>query len=97
MSARTFKIVHTAATAGAELPMEREGLAEFADGLVSYGVLDTPEQVIEACHDADACLIPGQAFPAAVIAKLERCRLLVRYGTSHALIDLEAPSRHVHL
>jgi len=93
MSARIFKIVHTAAPAGAELPMEREGLAEFADGLVSYGVLDTPEKVIEACHDADACLIPGQAFPAAVIDKLEHCRVLVRYGIGYDVIDVEAASR----
>ena len=93
MRARTFKIVHTAAPAGAELPMEREGLAEFADGLVSYGVLDTPEKVIKACHDADACLIPGQAFPAAVIDKLERCRVLVRYGIGYDVIDVEAASR----
>ena len=93
MSARIFKIVHTAAPAGAELPMEREGLAEFADGLVSYGVLDTPEKVIEACHDADACLIPGQAFPAAVIDKLEHCRVLVRYGIGYDMIDVAAASR----
>jgi D-3-phosphoglycerate dehydrogenase len=73
--------------------MEREGLAEFADGLVSYGVLDTPEKVIEACHDADACLIPGQAFPAAVIDKLEHCRVLVRYGIGYDVIDVEAASR----
>jgi D-3-phosphoglycerate dehydrogenase len=93
MSARTFKIVQTAAPAGAELPMEREGLAEFANGLVSYGVLNTPEKVIEACHDADACLIPGQAFPAEVIDKLERCRVLVRYGIGYDVIDVEAASR----
>jgi D-3-phosphoglycerate dehydrogenase len=93
MRARKFKIVHTAATIGAELPMEREGLAEFADGLVSYGVLDTPEKLIGACHDADACLIPGQAFPAAVIDKLECCRVLVRYGIGYDAIDVEAASR----
>jgi D-3-phosphoglycerate dehydrogenase len=93
MSATRFKIVHTAAPPGAELPLEREGLAEFADGLVSYGVLDTPEKVIEACHDADACLIPGQAFPATVIDKLERCRVLVRYGIGYDVIDVEAASR----
>jgi D-3-phosphoglycerate dehydrogenase / 2-oxoglutarate reductase len=93
MSATPFKIVHTAAPAGAELPLEREGLAEFAEGLVSYGVLDTPEKVIEACHDADAILIPGQRFPAKVIEKLERCRALIRYGIGYDVIDVEAASR----
>jgi D-3-phosphoglycerate dehydrogenase / 2-oxoglutarate reductase len=93
MSATPFKIVHTAAPVGAELPMEREGLAEFAEGLVSYGVLDTPEKVIDACHDADAILIPGQLFPAQVIDKLERCRVLVRYGIGYDVIDVEAASR----
>jgi D-3-phosphoglycerate dehydrogenase len=92
MSAMKFKIVQTAAPAGAELAMEREGLAEFAGGLVSYGVLDTAEKVIAACHDADAILIPGQLFPAAVIDRLERCRVLVRYGVGYDVIDVEAAS-----
>ena len=89
-----FKIVQTAAPAGADLPMEREGLAEFAEGLVSYGKLDTAEKLVEACHDADACLVPGQNFSAEVIDQLERCRVLVRYGVGYDVIDVDAASRH---
>ena len=72
--------------------MEREGLGEFADGLVSYGALDTPEKLIEACSDADACLVPGQRFTANVIGHLERCRVIVRYGVGYDVIDVEEAS-----
>jgi D-3-phosphoglycerate dehydrogenase len=88
-----FKIVQTAAPAGADLPMEREGLGEFADGLVSYGVLDTPEKLIAACSDADACLVPGQHFTADVIDQLEQCRVIVRYGVGYDVIDVEEASK----
>ncbi len=66
-----MKVVHTSAPPGAALPQEREGLAEFADGLVSYGNLTTPEQLIEHCHDADALLVPGARFTREVLSKLE--------------------------
>lgn len=88
-----FKIVQTGAPAGAELVMEREGLAEFASGLVSYGSLDSPEKLIEACHDADACLVPGQTFTSEVIENLDRCRVIVRYGVGYDVIDVEAASK----
>jgi len=53
-----FKIVQTGAPVGAALADEREGLAEFAGDLISYGSLNTPEKLIDACRDADACLVP---------------------------------------
>lgn len=87
-----FKIVHVSAPPGAALPHEREGLAEFADGLVSYGNLVTPEQLIEHCHDADALLVPGAHFTREVISKLEHCRVLVRYGIGYDTIDVDAAS-----
>ena len=89
-----FKIVQTGAPAGAELVAEREGLAEFADDLVTYGPLRTPEQLIEACRDADACLVPGQHFTEEVLSKLERCRVIVRYGVGYDTIDVDAASKH---
>ncbi|HEY8599874.1 MAG TPA: C-terminal binding protein [Thermomicrobiales bacterium] len=89
-----FKIVHTSAPVGAELAAEREGLAEFAGDLVSYGPLNTREQLIDACRDADACLVPGQHFTAEVLSKLERCRVLVRYGVGYDTIDVAAASQH---
>jgi D-3-phosphoglycerate dehydrogenase / 2-oxoglutarate reductase len=88
-----YKVVQTAAPAGAELAMEREGLAEFADDLVSYGTLDTPEKLIAACRDADACLVPGQTFTAEVLSQLERCRVIVRYGVGYDVIDVDAASK----
>jgi D-3-phosphoglycerate dehydrogenase len=89
-----FKIVQTGAPAGAELVAEREGLAEFAGDLVSHGPLNTPEKLIEACRDADACLVPGQFFTEEVLSKLERCRVLVRYGVGYDTIDVDAASKH---
>lgn len=89
-----FKIVQTGAPVGAELVPEREGLAEFAGDLVSYGSLNTPEKLIDACRDADACLVPGQFFTEEVLSKLERCRVLVRYGVGYDTIDVDAASKH---
>ncbi len=89
-----FKIVQTGAPVGAELVAEREGLAEFAGDLVTYGPLNTPEKLIDACRDADACLVPGQHFTEEVLSKLERCRVLVRYGVGYDTIDVDAASKH---
>jgi D-3-phosphoglycerate dehydrogenase len=89
-----FKVVHTSAPPGAPLEHEREGLAEFADCLVSYGNLTTPEQLIEHCHDADALLVPGAHFTREVIDHLEHCRALVRYGVGYDTIDVPAASDH---
>ena len=89
-----FKVVHTSAPSGAPLEKEREGLAEFADCLVSYGNLTTPEQLIEHCHDADALLVPGAHFTREVIGRLEHCRALVRYGVGYDTIDVAAASDH---
>ncbi|MGN6811448.1 MAG: C-terminal binding protein [Thermomicrobiales bacterium] len=89
-----FKIVQTSAPPGAVLTDEREGLAEFADCVVSYGPLTTPEQLIEHCHDADALLVPGARFTREVINSLEKCRVLVRYGIGYDTIDVDAATDH---
>jgi D-3-phosphoglycerate dehydrogenase len=89
-----FKVVHTSAPPGAPLEKEREGLAEFADCLVSYGNLTAPAQLIEHCHDADALLVPGAHFTREVIDHLEHCRALVRYGVGYDTIDVPAASDH---
>lgn len=89
-----FKVVQTSAPPGAELTNEREGLAEFADCLVSYGNLNTPEKLIEHCHDADALLVPGARFTPEVIGKLEKCRAIVRYGVGYDTIDVPAATAH---
>lgn len=89
-----MKVVQTSAPAGAPLENEREGLAEFADDLVTYGNLNTPEKLIEHCHDADAILVPGAHFTREVIAKLEKCRTLVRYGVGYDTIDVPAATEH---
>lgn len=89
-----MKVVHTSAPPGAELPQEREGLAEYAGDLVSFGNLDTPEKVIAHCRDADAILTPGARFTRDVIAQLEHCRAIVRYGVGYDTIDVPAASEH---
>ncbi|HET8630378.1 MAG TPA: C-terminal binding protein [Thermomicrobiales bacterium] len=89
-----YKVVQTSAPPGADLPAEREGLGEFADCLVSYGPLNSPEAIVEHCHDADAILTPGARFTEDVLAKLERCRAIVRYGVGYDTIDVPAASAH---
>ncbi len=89
-----FKIVQTSAAPGTVLLPENEGLAEFADCLQLFGNLNTPELLIEHCHDADAILVPGAHFTRPVIEKLEKCRVLVRYGIGYDTIDVDAATDH---
>lgn len=50
----------------------------------------TPEQIIAAAADADALLVQWAPVNAAVIAMLNRCRVIVRYGIGVDNVDLAA-------
>jgi D-3-phosphoglycerate dehydrogenase len=69
--------------------IERKILEE-AGAVVVRAECSTPEQVVEACRDADVLLVGWAPIPQTAIAGLKRCRLMVRYGTGFNNIDAEA-------
>jgi len=54
------------------------------------GQCKTPEAIIEQAADADAFLVQWAPVNAAVIARLEKCRVIVRYGIGVDNVDLAA-------
>lgn len=50
----------------------------------------TPEAVIAAARDADALLVQWAPVNADVIAALQRCRIIVRYGIGYDNVDIAA-------
>lgn len=52
------------------------------------------EDVIAAAHDADGILVGHAQMTASVIARLQRCRIIARYGVGYDNVDLEAATAH---
>lgn len=50
----------------------------------------TPQEVIEACRDADALLVGWAPLNRDVLPQLKKCRLAMRYGTGYDNIDVPA-------
>jgi D-3-phosphoglycerate dehydrogenase len=50
----------------------------------------TPEEVAEACKDADGVLCNLAPMPAEVIDKLEKCKIIARYGVGYDNVDVKA-------
>ncbi len=71
--------------------LERSMLAEIdADLEVAQGDVDS---VLETAHDADAILNTYLPWTAESIARLERCKIIARYGIGVDNVDLEAAAR----
>lgn len=49
-----------------------------------------PAELIAACRDADALLVQWAAITREVVAALERCKVIVRYGIGVDSVDLQA-------
>jgi D-3-phosphoglycerate dehydrogenase len=52
-----------------------------------------PDEILQAAADCDALLIVSSGVPARVIERLERCRILSRYGVGLDRIDIAAATR----
>lgn len=50
----------------------------------------TPDQVISTCNDADGILCNLAPMPKEVIEKLEKCKIISRYGVGFDNIDVDA-------
>lgn len=68
---------------------EKKMFAEEGIEFVVANVADDNDY-IEKCKDADAVLIGMRKTPPEVIEKLEKCKVMVRYGIGYDVIDVEA-------
>ena len=56
----------------------------------------TEEDVKKACRDADGVLLRSAPMPAAVVASLEKCKVIARYGVGVDNVDVEsAPAKGI--
>lgn len=51
---------------------------------------NVPEEVIEECKDADGILLNLAPMPEQVIEKLEKCKIIARYGVGYDNVDVSA-------
>ena len=51
---------------------------------------DTEQEVIDTCRDADGIMANLAPMPAAVIEKLEKCKIISRYGVGYDNVDVAA-------
>ena len=55
-------------------------------------------RTVEAVRDADAVMLREAPLPASVVERLERCRVIVRYGVGVDNVDLAAAAaRHIYV
>ena len=52
------------------------------------------DEVIEKCWDADALMVQHAKISRKVIQRLEKCRIVARYGVGFDNVDLEAATEH---
>ena len=53
----------------------------------------TVQEVIDTCHDADGIMVNLAPMPAEVIDKLEKCKIISRYGVGYDNVDVAACTR----
>lgn len=73
--------------------IERE-LVESIGGKLTVQGCETEEDVIALAHDADGMIIRLQPTTRKVIEKLEKCRVIARYGTGVDNVDIDAATDH---
>lgn len=75
------------------LDIEREVLEPIGAEVVRVDSWDEKD-LIEAAKEADAVLVQYTRIDEKILSKLERCKVMVRYGTGYDNFDLEAMTRH---
>jgi D-3-phosphoglycerate dehydrogenase len=61
--------------------------------VVEGGYAKTAEEIIALCRDADGLTVNLARLDAAVISKLERCKVIVRYGVGYDNVDTAAATK----
>lgn len=69
---------------------EEKAVLETIDAEVVVTNCSTPEEVAEACRDADGVLVNLAPMPAEVINQLEKCKVIARYGVGYDNVDVNA-------
>lgn len=69
--------------------VEKEVLG-IIDAEVAVYNCTSPEEVIGACADADGVMVNLAPMPAEVIGKLQKCRIISRYGVGYDNVDVKA-------
>lgn len=69
---------------------ERRVLEPLGMLVIEGGQAHTTDEIVKLCHDADGITVNLTPITAAVIAGLERCRVIARYGVGYDTIDVEA-------
>jgi D-3-phosphoglycerate dehydrogenase len=69
---------------------EEKAVLESIGAEVVIANLNTVEEVIEECKDADGIMCNLSPMPAEVIEKLEKCKVISRYGVGYDNVDMAA-------
>lgn len=83
-----FKVVVTDDRHG-DFSVENDVLASIG-AQISVCSCSTTEEVIKECKDADGILLNLSPMPAEVIEKLEKCKIIARYGVGYDNVDVAA-------
>jgi len=69
---------------------EEKKVFESIDAELVIGNYTAPDEVSEACRDADGILCNLAPMPQDVIESLERCKIISRYGVGYDNVDVKA-------
>lgn len=72
---------------------ERQVLEPLGVHVIEGGQAHTADEIVDLCHDADGLTVNLAPITAGVIARLDRCRVIARYGVGYDAIDVDAATR----
>ncbi len=73
---------------------ERTVFESIGAEVIEAGQLQSEEELIALCKDADGLTVNLVPLTAGVIAKLEKCRVIGRYGVGYDNVDIAAAKAH---
>lgn len=78
-----------------DLAAEEEECRRLGVAFAAYQLKSAPPaRIVDAVKDADIVLVNMAAFPAAVVSRLKRVKLLLRHGIGYDNVDVGACTRH---
>ncbi|NLX14764.1 MAG: C-terminal binding protein [Phycisphaerales bacterium] len=78
-----------------DLDWEAEQLSRAGIDFACYQLKDRPEsEVIAKLQDADIIVVNMLTMPESVIARMPKCRLLIRHGSGYDNVDVAACTKH---
>jgi D-3-phosphoglycerate dehydrogenase / 2-oxoglutarate reductase len=78
-----------------DLAREEEECRRLGVAFAAYQLKSAaPAKIVDAVKDADIVLVNMAAFPAAVVSRLKRVKLILRHGIGYDNVDVAACTRH---